>query len=121
MKSYVLLGAIFASTACRESEVAGPNCPDIGIAAITVIALDEVNGAPTPTRGVVIVSDGAYADTAVALGTPPRYAAAFNRPGTYTVTVAVAGYRPWQLAGVVVNRAACNLVTTVPIAAWLQR
>jgi hypothetical protein len=105
--------------ACGDGRaVTGPNCADVGIPAITLVALESRTRQPIMGKALVIARDGAYADTADAIGSPPTYALAYNRPGTYNVTLQLAGYAPWQLERVVAARGQCN-VTSVPLAAWL--
>lgn len=120
MKAYWLFGFAALSAACggSPSEVIGPGCADIGVPALTLIALDAISRQPIAGRALVIARDGPYADTAVAIGTPPLYGMAYNRPGTYTVTVQLAGYEPWRLEGIVAPRGLCNVVR-VPLAAML--
>ena len=122
MKAYWLFGLAALSAACGGSptEVTGPACADIGVPALTLIALDAISRQPIAGRALVIARDGSYADTAVAIGTPPLYGMAYNRPGTYTVTLQLAGYEPWLLEGVVAPRGRCN-VMHVPLAAMLFR
>lgn len=106
--------------ACGESSsgVTAPNCPDVGVPAVTLVALDLMTRQPIAGRAVVIARDGAYADTAAAVGTPPVYAMAYNRSGTYVLTLELAGYQPWRIDGVLARRGPCNVVS-VPLAAWL--
>ena len=116
----VLLGLVALNGACGKvaRDVTGPNCADVGVPALTVVALDARSRQPIPTPALVVATDGSYADTATAIGTPPLYSVAYNRPGTYAVTLTLAGYQPWRLDAVVALRGACN-VATVPLTAWL--
>lgn len=100
-------------------EVMQPNCPDIGIPALTVTLLDARSDEPLLVQALVVARDGAYADsTGSAEPVFPTYSLAYNRPGVYTVSVAALGYQPWQGGPFVVNKGQCN-VTTIPLAAHL--
>jgi len=90
-------------------------------AGINLTAFDSVSGLPLGTAGTAVAQDGSYSEKAIAIpGTPVRYSMAFERPGTYVVTVAVDGYQSWRATGVVVQRDACH-VTTVQLTARLVR
>jgi hypothetical protein len=109
-----------AAWGCSTAEpTVVPNCGDIGLPAITVTLLDERNDQPIQAQALVIARDGTYADTArdAHLGFP-TYALAYNRAGTYSVTVKATGYQPWQREPVVVLEDRCNVVT-IPLAAHL--
>ena len=90
-------------------------------AGITLTAVDSVSGQPIGTTGSAGAQDGGYSEKAIAIsGTPVRYSMAFERPGTYAVTVAVDGYQAWRATGVVVPRDACHVIT-VQLTARLVR
>jgi hypothetical protein len=79
---------------------------------ITLTAFDSVGGQPLVTGGTVVAQDGSYSDKALAVpGTPVSYSMAYERAGTYTVTVVVDGYQTWRTTGVVVQRDACHVIT----------
>ncbi|HEY9225636.1 MAG TPA: hypothetical protein VIP11_03245 [Gemmatimonadaceae bacterium] len=120
MKSYLLFGLTALVAGCDGSSdaIAGPNCADVGVPAITLIALDARSRQTITSRALVIARDGPYADTADGVGSPPLYVMAYNRPGTYSVTLELAGYEPWRIDGVVAPRGQCN-VMLVPLAALL--
>lgn len=81
-------------------------------AGITLTAVDSLSGQPVVTTGTAGAQDGGYSEKAIAIpGTPVRYSMAFERPGTYTVTLAVDGYQVWHATGVVVPRDACHVIT----------
>ena len=116
-----VLGILLLTAACGEASdgVTRPNCGDVGVPAMTVIALDALTRQPITALAVVVAHDGAYADTASAVGQPPLYGMAYNRPGTYSVTVNAPGYQPWRIDNVIVTRGDCN-VMRVPLAAFLN-
>lgn len=118
-----MLGLLLFGAACDEpSRVAGPNCADIAVPALTVIAYDWRTRQTITSKALVVARDGAYADTAsgATVATPPLYTLAYNRPGTYSVTVQLSGYEPWRVDGVVAPRGICN-VMTIPLAASLMQ
>lgn len=75
MKAYWLSGAAALTVACGRSptEVSGASCADVGVPALTLIALDASSRQTIASQALVIARDGAYADTAGAIGTPPLY------------------------------------------------
>ena len=88
---------------------------------INLTAIDSVGGQPISAAGVAVAEEGSYSDKAIALpGTPVRYSMAYERAGTYTVTVAVDGYQSWRATGVVVRRDVCHVIT-VQLTARLVR
>lgn len=79
---------------------------------IALTAFDSVSGQGLSTVGTVIAQDGSHSDTAFASpGTPVRYSMAYERPGRYTVTVSMDGYRAWKADSIFVTRDACHVVT----------
>ena len=119
MRVLLLAGAVVLAGCERDSDSpTGVNCPDVAIPAISVATLNLFTGQPITGIAEVVVRDGAYADTAHGIGSPPRYAAAYNRAGTYTISVQAPGYRAWEYTGAVVRPGICN-VTTLPLAAWM--
>jgi len=79
----------------------------------------------TFTNLSVVARDGAYRDSVFlpVHPTPPtnnQIPLAYERGGTYELTVRANGYRPWVLGAIVVQRDQCHVVT-VPIAARLAR
>ena len=119
MKSVWTIGASVAALGCSTAESAlEPNCGDVGVPAITVTSLDYRTDQPIQGQAIVIARDGAYADTAYAEPGMRTVGVAYNRAGTYSVTVIAPGYAPWQREPVVVLQGRCN-VSTIPLAARL--
>lgn len=120
VKACWLFGLSLLAGACGQSAtgVTSPNCGNVGVPAITLVALDDRSRQPITRRALVIARDGPYTDTAGSGGTPPLYGMAYNRPGTYTVTAQLPGYESWRVDGVVAHQGQCN-VSTVPLAAWM--
>jgi hypothetical protein len=121
MKSLASFLAIAALCNCAGADTStGTVCVDYAAPAITVIVLDGLSDQPIGVSATVIARAGAFADTArFAIGGRP-HALAYERPGTYTVSVVATGYQPWQLSSVVVPHDACH-VLTIPLAAYLAR
>ena len=120
MRSVWIVSAGVAALACGTSESpVEPNCGDVGVPAITVTALDRRTDQPIQGQAVVVAHDGAYADTAYAEPGMRTVGVAYNRSGTYSVTVTAPGYAPWQRGPVVVLQGRCN-VSTIPLAARLD-
>jgi hypothetical protein len=113
---------VVSATACTGDCLAGPLGPGI-----TLTLLDAATGATVQDVGVVIATDGVYADTAHAPGDVDastdrvRVFLAWGREGVYTVTVHAPGYRPWQQAGIRVLRGDACVVVATPVTARLMR
>lgn len=108
-------------------------CTLEAVPGIAVIVLDSTNSASIDFYARVVAQDGSYADTAFASmirsGDPANpvpkpdwgaYYLAVERPGSYTVSVSLAGYRDWSRENVVVRDGECH-VRTVEFQAALQR
>ena len=80
---------------------------------------DSASGTFVGAGARAIARDGTFADTAFAEATAFPYSLAFERPGSYTVTVEKPGYRLWTRDGVTVTRDRCHVIT-VSIVARLQ-
>ncbi|MEX2110174.1 MAG: hypothetical protein WD802_06205 [Gemmatimonadaceae bacterium] len=89
-------------------------------AAVSVDVRDSVTNAAFGRGSTIIARDGAYADTAEITGVVDGpYGLAYERAGTYTVTVDQQGYRQWSRAGISVTKDECH-VRGVSITARLQ-
>ena len=92
---------------------------------IEVTVQDSLTGTPAASGTELIVQDGAYADT---VSYPPNrpdldaepLRSAWERRGTYAVTVRKAGFSGWARSGIVVTADECH-VRTVALIARLQR
>jgi hypothetical protein len=93
---------------------------------VLVTVVDSTTGGPPSSRPTLIITEGAYADTA--FGTAPGQMSPFpvipaapERPGTYSLTVTAAGYRQWTRDGVKVREGGrCDDIQTVRVTARLQ-
>jgi len=120
------LAAVHVASGCRRApEQVGPGedvmCTMEARAGIMVEVVDSVSGAPA-ARGARVVARGTtFTDsTAGPAESDEAIALAYERDGTYTVTVTKPGYRPWTQAGVVVTKDQCH-VRSVRVIAKLQR
>ena len=98
-------------------------CPAIAKPGILVTVLDSATSVATGRSSRILAHDGAFTDSVPAQWTAASdgpFPLAYERTGTYTVTVTKAGYRDWAKSGIVVNRDRCN-VRTVPVTALLQK
>lgn len=122
MKSLIIpLTALFAGACSSTPTSAGPTHPPVDCTAnavpgIIATTVDLSTGDTVRTRGTLRLQDGAYSENAVAA--PPLYYGAYERPGTYTVTLQVSGYRDWTATGVVITSDRCH-VQTVKLSAKL--
>ena len=113
-----LLTALF-SVGCTRGGL-DPNCTDERRPGIVLALEDATTGARQPFANVVaIAQDGSFGDTARIASmttdprTPPLIALAFERPGTYEVTVSATGYAASTVSDVRVQEDdACRHVIT---------
>ena len=104
----------------------GGVCTEEARPALMVAVSDSLSPNTSSLSNVSVVArDGAYRDsvflaTYPALPTINQVPLAYERAGTYELTVRASGYQAWVRAGVVVQRDRCHVVT-VPIAARLRR
>ena len=103
----------------------GVVCTEEARPALMVGLVDSLTGATTFTNVKIVARDGAYADSVTAATYPMLpydgpLPLAYERKGTYDVTVHAAGYAPWTKAGVVVTADQCH-VATVSLTARLVR
>ena len=114
-----VLVATVAASAC-DGEGASLACPAQANAGIAVSVQDSASGASAGRGARIIAKDGAFADTARATTAyDGPYGLAFERSGTYTVTVEQQGYRTWSRSGVLVSHDQCH-VRTAAVTARLQ-
>jgi hypothetical protein len=113
-----ILALTLAVAGCDLFTKPGEPCTDALFPGIAVQVRDSVTGSSTGIGAIVVATDGAFVDTGSSVS--GIYALAYERPGTYTVTVEQAGYLKWTNSGVVVTRGECH-VSTVNIIARLQK
>jgi hypothetical protein len=106
-------------------DLIAPVCTLEAVAGLNVTVEDSLTGAPAASGAQLIAPDGAFADT---VSFPPNrpdldpqpLPSAWERPGTYTVTVRKSGYVDWVRRGVLVTAGKCH-VRAVALTARLQR
>jgi hypothetical protein len=98
----------------------GTACTAQAVPGIMVDVRDSVTSAPAGRGSRIIARDGAVADTAKFTEFDGPYGVAYERAGTYTVSVEQQGYRLWSRTGIRVTTDECH-VRTVSVAARLQR
>jgi hypothetical protein len=128
MKKTALLVLIVVAGCGSREDVPGTPAPNVictmeARSAITIEIVDRQNG-QTP-RGVstLTVRDGSYTDTATIDGSMANAAnslgVAYERAGTYRVTVSNPNYETWERSNVQVTRDECH-VQTVRLRAELE-
>jgi hypothetical protein len=111
-----LFAAVFAlaSDGCSSQQCAGNE-----VAGLSVEVTDMTNNAPI-TTATVMASDGNYSETLMTLDNGD-YVGAFDRPGTYMMTVIAPGYVAQTVGPVTVTGSSCEVQTqTVNVALALM-
>lgn len=90
-------------------------CTTEARAAVTVHVVDSISGPTMMTGMSAQVRDGVYTDFSQTFFTNPTsgihtVGLAFERKGTYTVTVKADGYKDWVKTGVVVGADLCHVI-----------
>ena len=107
----------------RDTTASKPSvmCTMQAVAALNGDAVDSATGAPATKGTSIVARSESYADSTN--GPAPSdqsVGLAFEKAGTYTVTVTKPGYEPWSKSGIVVGRDECH-VLPVRVTARLQR
>jgi len=112
----VLFPAILLGCSSNED----PVCTTELRPGILVAPRDAVSDAPLSAHATGQVQDGSYTENFLRLGSDTGLlAAAFERPGTYRVTIEHEGYQTWTLDNVEVKAGVCH-VNTVQLTAGLE-
>ena len=104
----------------------GTACTQEARPALMIALADSLTGATSGFTNVAVVArDGTYADSVVQATYPASpfngpVGLAYERRGTYAVTVRASGYAPWTRTGVAVTGDQCH-VATVSLTARLSR
>jgi hypothetical protein len=115
----LVLAALFTLGACSSSPSAPIVCDASARAGITVTIKDAETLQPLAATARGVVRDGAYLDSLV-LVAPDTRAAAFERAGTYSVEVRLAGYQNFNTSGVRVTSGTCHVNAQVVPALLLK-
>ena len=110
-----LLLAVLVAGACSDpSTICAADSPP----AVVIEVRDRVTGDFTPPVARGVVQDGEFQDSLRLWEwieaepiMPMSYAAAHERPGTYSAHLEVAGYESWDSSGIVVLRDECHVIT----------
>ena len=121
--------ALAALAACRpaaptaDTTASKPSvmCTMQAVAALNVDAIDSATGAPATKGASIVARSETYADSTQEPAPNDQFVSlAFEKAGTYTVTVTKPGYKPWSKSGVVVGRDECHVLPQ-RVTAKLQR
>jgi hypothetical protein len=113
--------AVVACSRTAETPPAGGViCTMEARAGLNVEIFDSVSGAPAADGARVLAVAPAIRDSATGSGNSSTVSLAYERAGTYTVTVSRSGYRTWSRLNVEVTRDQCHVIP-VRLTARLQR
>ena len=100
--------------ACRDSVTAPVACTEIAMAGIVVEVTSAATGNALGGGSVMTLRDGSYVET-VDLVSGNALLGAWERPGTYEVSITRAGFRTWTRSGVrvVEEDDGCHVVQVV--------
>ena len=96
-----------ALSSCGTTEV----CDLLPHTGLTVEVRDAGSGAPAAEGAAVHAAQGSFQETLTRVG-DLSFHGLVERPGTYAVTVAKAGYALFDTNGVVVRQGDCHVETT---------
>ena len=110
MQAVIRVACLALAALAISCSAGSGNCTDIAEAGLTVYVLDQTTGAPI-CNATVTATDGTYTETLQQ--TSPAsgcyYAGAYERAGTYDVTVAAPGYATSSQSGIVVPSGVCHV------------
>lgn len=110
-----LVACAILAAGCRAPEEPWFACTTEAKAAINVMVVDSLTGKSAAFTGLWLrVRDGSYVDSTAMSFTDSQgqvlMAAAYERKGTYAVTVHADGYRDWSKLNVVVGADRCHVI-----------
>ena len=117
MKVILFTSVVLSSAGCKGPAPVQPvSCTDEARPGISITPIDLVSGQVVNASGTATVKDGAYADTqGNAFPRDGTFYLAYERPGTYSISLKLSGYNEWKLDRVTVGSGPCH-VATVPLA-----
>jgi hypothetical protein len=118
----VVAVALGVATGCTSPMNDGVVCTAQLAPGILVHVVDSVSGALTASGGMAIAVEGAFRDSvsfSANASTSLSLPLAYERQGTYAVTVRTPVYATWLKTGVQVTKDVCH-VNTVSLTAKLQ-
>ena len=113
-----------SNSVLADSTLVNVVCTVLAVPAVQLTVVDSLTGQSAALRAIsVSIRSGGLRDTVfvatLAAGSPPfSVGLAYERPGTYDLSVTAAGYRIWTSTGVVVTNDLCHVIT-VPLTARL--
>lgn len=108
-RSIVLVATVLMG--CKASNNTDPIvCTTEARAGINVVVRDADTQAGIAALARGSVTDGAYVDSLRTYGSTTTLAAAYERPGNYTVDVRATGYQGFTTTGIIVTKDACHVV-----------
>jgi hypothetical protein len=99
-----------------------PVCLAYAAAGINLAVRDSIAGVAVSGPGAMRLhaTNGTASDSLRSPTLIASWATAWERPGTWTVSIDAEGYRPWQQSGLVVTKGLCH-VRPIAVTARLQR
>ena len=118
---FVVMAAAALVAGCDTlSGLTSGDCTTILIPALSVRAVDSLNGTSVIGGATVRATDGTFVDSAVVPMDRPDLdqgvPLAYERAGTYQVSVLRSGYRTWTQSDVRVRKTTCHVETAKLVA-----
>jgi hypothetical protein len=110
-----IVGLVVGVAAWGCSDSTAPVCTDIAIPGLAIDVKEAESGLLLRRDVTIIVATNGFQESVtLTAGSPTApWSGAYERPGTYTITVRRPGYRDWVRAGVIVEREdRCHVRTT---------
>ena len=85
-------------------------CTEQFVFGLTVEVVDSLSGAPRAEGATLTLRDGVYVESTTESFDGLSMSGAGERPGTYVVTLARAGYHTWSRTGVVISADECHVI-----------
>lgn len=120
----ILVVAVLAISACVVVATAcdSVNTCDTSAAAGLIVTVTQGENGPPLCDAEVTVSDGVTSEKVSATGTPCVYTAAYEKPGTYTISATKSGMTTETKTGIVVDKGECHVIAQqVTIAVKLKQ
>jgi len=118
IKRKIVIPFLIILTGCGGSTQEGVVCTASLEPGIVVVIRDSVTDAPLAENAVVVIAEDDYRETLVVNGyegpdssSAFSVAGAFERAGTYDISLTLDGYNSWSRAGVEVTSGICHVGT----------
>ena len=103
---------VFVALLAAGCDAADPSTPPVctaeAVAGVQVTAEDSLTSAPVTAGLEGVLTEAPYEETMLVFDN--RLIGAFERAGTYEVTVSATGYQEWTRSGVLVLEGECHVV-----------